>query len=172
MIPPLGVVRVRPRERPASLQAAPALRSGGDEIPERVGLHVIRCGAHGESAHAPFRPAAASLVVVRVGCDRVVETPRGAGDVPVRVVVLPVEESEQVAARLDESRRHGRLALYLDRRKQAFRDGLCLLARKMLLDERERRFGEAPEVVARGCDYLGCLLDALLSVASVPYRNP
>src|SRR3989442_15725844 len=41
----------------------------------------------------------------------------------------------------------------------------------MLLDERERRFGEAPKVIARSCDYLGCLLDALLSVPRVPNRN-
>src|SRR5207249_1237588 len=147
----VGASRVHPRKRPASLQAAPALRSGGDEIAERAGLHVIRGGAHGERAHAPFRPAAAPHVVVRVGRDR--------------VVVLPVEESEQVAARLDETRRYGRFALYLDRRKQALRDGLRLLARKMLLDERERRLGKALEVVAGRGDYLGCLLDALLSVA-------
>src|SRR5439155_7971671 len=96
---------------------------------------------------------------------------RGARDVPVRVVVLPVEEREQVAARLDETRRDGRLAVHLDRRKQALRDFLRLVARKMLLDQGERRFGEAAEVVPGRGDHLRCLLDALLSVASVPYRD-
>src|SRR5207247_4659234 len=150
---------------------ARALVAGRLWIPVRVGLTVIRCGAHGERSHAPSRAAPASLVVVRVRGHGVVEAPRRPGDVPIRVVVLPVEESEQIAARLDESRHHGRLAFHLDRGKQAFRDGLRLLAAQVLLDERERRLGESLEVVPGGGDYLGCLLDALLSVPRVPNRN-